>query len=72
MSASGRALTLAIVLSFASGGTLAVAQSVMPPPTVPPASPSPSPPRKDLRIGVVGLPQALDPMAALEGAGALV
>ncbi|HMH52635.1 MAG TPA: ABC transporter substrate-binding protein [Candidatus Acidoferrum sp.] len=68
MSASGLALTLAIVLTCASGGALADAQPAIPPPT---ASPPP-PARRDVRIGVVGLPTALDPLAALEGAGALV
>ena len=77
MSASGLALTLAIVLTCVSGGATAVAQPLSPPPTVPPPpiAPPPAiapPARKDVRIGVVGLPAALDPMAALEGAGALV
>ena len=74
MSARGFALTLAIVLTCVSVGALAVGQPAVPPPTAPPPpSPPPSPlPRKDVRIGVVGLPAALDPMAALEGAGALV
>jgi peptide/nickel transport system substrate-binding protein len=81
MSASGLALTLAIVLTCVSGGAFAVAQPSIPPPSIPPPiSPppiSPPPPiapptRRDVRIGVVGLPAALDPMAALEGAGALV
>jgi peptide/nickel transport system substrate-binding protein len=87
MSARGLALTLAIILTLVSFGALAVAQPAIPgPPAPPPSSPVPSPsppsppqpaspqpaPRKDVRIGVVGLPQVLDPMAALEGAGALV
>lgn len=69
MSASRLALTLAIVLTCVSGGALAVAQ-----PTIPtPIAPSPAPPaRRDVRIGVMGLPATLDPVAALEGAGALV
>jgi peptide/nickel transport system substrate-binding protein len=71
MSASGLALTLAIVLTCVSGGALAVAQPSILPPPMPPAPIAP-PARKDVRIGVVGLPAALDPMAALEGAGALV
>ena len=62
MSASGLALTLAIALIFSSGGALAVAQPSAPPPA----------PRKELRVGVTGLPATLDPMAALEGAGPLV
>src|SRR6266481_157510 len=80
MSARGLALTLAMVLTFLSVGALAVAQPPVPPPAAPPPflpTPSPPPPaapplRKDLRIGGVGLPAALDPMAALEGSGALV
>jgi peptide/nickel transport system substrate-binding protein len=73
MSASGLALTLAIVLTCVSGGALAVAQPLAPPPMPPmPAAPIAPPARKDVRIGVVGLPAALDPMAALEGAGSLV
>src|SRR5712691_2995876 len=80
MSARGLTLTLAIVLTFVCVGALAVAQPPVPPPAAPPPfpptplpPPPPAPaPRKDLRIGVVGLPAALDPMAALEGAGALV
>ena len=64
MSASRRALALAIVLTLAWGDALAVAQPALAPPPAPGA-------RKDVRIGVGGLPAALDPMAALEGAGAL-
>jgi peptide/nickel transport system substrate-binding protein len=76
MSASGLALTLVIVLTCVSGA-VAVAQPLSPPPMLPPAPIVPPPPvtppvRKDVRIGVVGLPAALDPMAALEGTGALV
>ena len=70
MSAIGLALTLAIVLTFASGGAPAVAQPPIPTPIAPPTPPPPA--RKDVRVGVVGLPATLDPMAALEGAGALV
>jgi peptide/nickel transport system substrate-binding protein len=76
MSASGRALTLAIVATWLFESALAVAQPSGPPPGVPPVVPPPAvvapPVRKDLRVGVVGLPAVLDPMAALEGAGALV
>ena len=75
MSARGLALTLAIVLTCVSGGAPVVAQPPVPAPIAPPspAPPTPaSPARKDVRVGVVGLPATLDPMAALEGAGALV
>jgi peptide/nickel transport system substrate-binding protein len=73
MSAIGTALTLAIVLTCVSGGARAAAQTPIPTPIAPPAPVTPAPsPRKDVRIGVVGLPATLDPMAALEGAGALV
>jgi peptide/nickel transport system substrate-binding protein len=65
MSASRLALTLAIGLMSFSAGTLAVAQ---PTPQVPTAAVA----RRDVRIGVVGLPAAFDPQAALEGAGPLV
>ena len=70
MSASGLALTLAIVLTCVSGGAFAIAQPSIPPPLPQPQIAPPT--RRDVRIGVVGLPAALDPMAALEGAGALV
>jgi len=61
MSAGRLALALAIfsTLSLAGAG-LALAQ--------PPVAPA----RKGLRVGVVGLPAALDPTAALDGAGVLV
>lgn len=66
MSASGLALTLAFVFALCFGGpALAFAQAVIPSPSVPA-------PRKELRVGVAGLPGTLDPMAALEGAGALL
>jgi peptide/nickel transport system substrate-binding protein len=66
MSASGLALTLLIVLTASCGdGALAFAQPATP------APPAPST-RKEVRIGVPGLPATVDPMAALEGAGALV
>jgi peptide/nickel transport system substrate-binding protein len=71
MSARGVALTLAIVLACVSGGAIVLAQPAVPPPAIPPPVVTPAP-RRDVRIGVVGLPAALDPMAALEGAGALV
>jgi peptide/nickel transport system substrate-binding protein len=66
MSASGLALALAIVLAFSCGGPgFACAQPAIPSPPV-------AAPRKEIRIGVAGLPAALDPMSALEGAGPLV
>jgi peptide/nickel transport system substrate-binding protein len=65
MSASGLALTLAIVLTLSSGGALAFAQAATQSPGVPSA-------RREVRVGVTGLPTTFDPMAALEGAGALV
>jgi len=66
MSASGLALTLAMVLALSSGGrALALAQPATPSPTVPS-------PRKEVRVGIAGLPATLEPMGALEGAGPLV
>lgn len=59
-------LTLAIVFALCVGGpALAFAQVAPPPPAVPS-------PRKEVRIGVAGLPGTLDPMTALEGAGPLL
>lgn len=66
MSARGFALTLAMLLALGFGGpALAVAQPAIPSPPVPS-------PRKEVRIGVAGLPTTLDPMGALEGAGPLI
>lgn len=66
MSASGLALTLAMVLALGFGGpALVVAQPAVPSPPVPS-------PRKEVRIGVAGLPTTLDPMGALEGVGPLI
>lgn len=66
MSPSGRArrlaLTLAIVVMLSSLGGHTLAQPIPPSP----------PARKNVRIGVVGLPPTLDPTAALEGAGPLI
>ena len=76
MSAIRVALTLAIVLALSSGDLAFVSAQPgisfpVPPPV--PAAPSPAPaPRREVRIGVVGLPATFDPMAALEGAGPLV
>jgi peptide/nickel transport system substrate-binding protein len=68
MSASRLALTLTIVLTLSSGAAVTVAQPSAPSPVAPvvPAA------RRDVRIGVTGLPAVFDPQAALEGAGALV
>jgi peptide/nickel transport system substrate-binding protein len=66
MSASRLALAMAIVLTVAAGsGALVLAQPIGPLPVAPPA-------RKELRVGVVGLPTSFDPLAALDGAGPLV
>src|SRR5262245_14755979 len=66
MSASALALTLAMVLALGFGGpALAFAQPAIP------SSPLPSP-RREVRIGVVGLATTLDPMSSLEGSGALI
>ena len=72
MSASGFALTLAALLTLWSGGVgLASAQPAVPSTPLPP-TPPPAPPRREVRIGIAGVPATLDPMAALEGAGPLV
>jgi peptide/nickel transport system substrate-binding protein len=65
MSASRLALTLAIVFALCFGGSARAFAQAIPSPSVPS-------PRKEVRIGVPGLPGTLDPMAALEGAGPLV
>jgi peptide/nickel transport system substrate-binding protein len=67
MPRSGVARALVVVLAMSlGGGALAFAQS--PAPTPPPAPST----RKEVRIGVAGLPPTLDPTASLEGAGPLV
>jgi peptide/nickel transport system substrate-binding protein len=72
MSASGFALTLAVILALSSGGPgLVSAQPATPSPPAP-STPTPSTPRRELRVGVAGVPVTLDPMAALEGTGPLV
>ncbi len=72
MSASGFALTLAILLTLWSGGVGVVsAQPAIPSTPLPQVPPSPTP-RREVRIGIAGVPGTLDPMAALEGAGPLV
>ena len=66
MSASGLALTLAIVLTLLSGdGARVFAQGQTPSPTAPSS-------RREIRVGVAGLPATLDPMGALEGVAPLV
>jgi peptide/nickel transport system substrate-binding protein len=63
MSAIGVALTLATTLLL-SGASALFAQ---------PAASSPVPAaRREVRVGVVGLPTSLDPLGSLDGAGALV
>ncbi|HET6372345.1 MAG TPA: ABC transporter substrate-binding protein, partial [Candidatus Polarisedimenticolia bacterium] len=65
MWSSRLALAMAIVLTVAAGsGALVFAQPIGPSPV--------APARKELRVGVVGLPTSFDPLAALEGAGPLV
>jgi peptide/nickel transport system substrate-binding protein len=72
MSASGFALTLALLLALASGGPVLVfAQPAAPSAPLPSAPPSATP-RREVRIGIAGVPATLDPMATLEGAAPLV
>ena len=74
MSASGFTLTLAVVVALSSGAATASAQPATPSPATaisPPPSPAPLA-RREVRIGVAGVPTTLDPLSALEGTGALV
>lgn len=78
MSPSRRAPTLAILLALFSGYVALVSAQPATPPTMPnwpaPSSPVTPPPisRREVRIGVVGVPAIFDPMSALEGTGPLV
>src|SRR5437870_3010719 len=72
MSASGFALALAMLLALSSPGPgLVFAQPAVPSSPLP-SVPAPVTPRREVRIGVAGVPATLDPMAALEGPGPLV
>jgi peptide/nickel transport system substrate-binding protein len=65
MSARRFALALVMLLALSSGAPARVSAQ--------PAAPGPPPgPRREVRIGVAGVPAALDPMGALEGVGPLI
>ena len=63
MSVRRLALALVIILALSSGAPVRGSAQ--------PAVPSPGP-RREVRIGVAGVPTAFDPMGALEGVGPLV